>query len=92
MPDVFWGRNRDRIRCNLMVGREFTAPLGGGHLAKGFIDYKTEVEPGPDERSRQLLLYAHGFSHRHPEYMGRMRSPELLSKPKPRAYPGYVTV
>ena len=61
-----------------MVEQKFTVPLGG-HLFKGFIDwvdlisgtdneveiidYKTGGEPGPGERSRQLLLYAHGFKH-----------------------------
>ena len=84
-----------------MVERKFTVPLGG-HLFKGFIDrvdlipgtdkeveiidYKTGGEPGPDERSRQLLLYVHGFKHRYPEYTVRRLSLELLSKPKPRVY------
>ncbi|MEA1869941.1 MAG: ATP-dependent DNA helicase [Euryarchaeota archaeon] len=101
MLDVFWERNRDSIRSNLMVEQKFTVPLGG-HLFKGFIDrvdlipgteneveiidYKTGGEPGPGERSRQLLLYAHGFSHLHPEYTVRRLSLELLSKPKPRVY------
>ena len=35
------------------------------------IDYKTGGEPGPDERSRQLLLYVHGFSHLCPKYAVR---------------------
>jgi DNA helicase-2/ATP-dependent DNA helicase PcrA len=101
MLDVFWERNRDRIRSNLMVEQKFTVPLGG-HLFKGFIDrvdlipgtdnevaiidYKTGGEPGPGERSRQLLLYAHGFKHLYPEYTVRRLSLELLSKPKPRVY------
>ena len=101
MLDVFWERNRDRIRSNLMVEQKFTVPLGG-HLFKGFIDrvdlipgteneveiidYKTGREPGPGERSRQLLLYAHGFKHLYPEYTVRRLSLELLSKPKPRVY------
>jgi len=101
MLDVFWERNRDRIRSNLMVEQKFTVPLGG-HLFKGvidrvdlipgteneveIIDYKTGGEPGPGERSRQLLLYAHGFSHLYPEYTVRRLSLELLSKPKPRVY------
>jgi len=50
------------------------------------IDYKTGGEPGPDERSRPLLLYAHGFKHRYLECTVRRLSPELPSKPKPRAY------
>ncbi|MEA3325678.1 MAG: PD-(D/E)XK nuclease family protein, partial [Euryarchaeota archaeon] len=102
--DVFWERNRDRIRRNLMVEQKFTVPLGG-HLIKGFIDrvdlipgtdneveiidYKTGREPGPGERSRQLLLYAHGFKHLSPEYTVRRLSLELLSKPKPRVYELY---
>ena len=101
MLDVFWERNRDSIPNNLVVEQKFTVPLGG-HLFKGFIDrvdlipgteneveiidYKTGGEPGPDERSRQLLLYAHGFKHLHPEYTVRRLSLELLSKPKPRVY------
>jgi DNA helicase-2/ATP-dependent DNA helicase PcrA len=101
MLDVFWERNMDRIRSNLMVEQKFTVPLGG-HLFKGFIDrvdlitgtenevaiidYKTGGEPGPGERSRQLLLYAHGFKHLYPEYTVRRLSLELLSKPKPRVY------
>ena len=101
MLDVFWERNRDSIPNNLMVEQKFTVPLGG-HLFKGFIDrvdlipgtdnevaiidYKTGGEPGPDERSRQLLLYAHGFKHLYPEYTVQRLSLELLSKPKPRVY------
>ena len=50
------------------------------------IDYKTGGEPGPGERLRQLLLYAHGFKHLYPNYTVRRLSPELLSKPKQRVY------
>ncbi|MCK4459324.1 MAG: ATP-dependent helicase, partial [Methanosarcinales archaeon] len=94
MLDVFWERNMDSIRSNLMVEQKFTVPLGG-HLFKGFIDrvdlipgtdneveiidYKTGGEPGPGERSRQLLLYARGFKHLYPEYTVRRLSLELLS-------------
>ena len=53
-------------------------------------------EPGPGERSRQPLLYAHGFSHLYPKYMVWGRGLELLSKPKPRVYEldgaGYVSL
>nr|QNO49720.1 hypothetical protein BFOKDAJI_00021 [Methanosarcinales archaeon ANME-2c ERB4]QNO49748.1 hypothetical protein BFOKDAJI_00050 [Methanosarcinales archaeon ANME-2c ERB4]QNO50523.1 hypothetical protein LKCECFIB_00016 [Methanosarcinales archaeon ANME-2c ERB4]QNO50658.1 hypothetical protein FFGHKCHG_00011 [Methanosarcinales archaeon ANME-2c ERB4] len=70
----------------------------GGHTFKGFIDqvdlipgtdkevaiidYKTDGKSGHGERSRQLLLYVHGFSHLYPEYTVRRLSPELLSKQK----------
>ncbi|MEA3325051.1 MAG: PD-(D/E)XK nuclease family protein [Euryarchaeota archaeon] len=90
MLDVFWKRNREHMRSNLIVERKFTVPLGG-HLFKGFIDrvdlipgtdskveitdYKTGGEPGPGKRSRQLLLYAQGFSHLHPGYTVRRPSP-----------------
>ncbi len=52
-------------------------------------------EPGPGERSRQPLLYAHGFSHRYLKYMVWRLGLELLSKPKPRVHEldgaGYVS-
>ncbi|MDD5615749.1 MAG: ATP-dependent DNA helicase [Candidatus Methanoperedens sp.] len=99
--DVFWARNRDRINNNLMVEKKFTVPLGE-YQFKGFIDridlipdrereveiidYKTGNEPAPDERSRQLLLYVHGFRHLFPEYTVRRLTLELLSKEKPRVY------
>jgi DNA helicase-2/ATP-dependent DNA helicase PcrA len=99
--DVFWKRNRDTIHNNLMVEKRFTVPLGK-YQFKGFIDridlipgtekeveiidYKTGNEPAPDERSRQLLLYAHGFRHLYPEYTVRRLKLELLSKEKPRVY------
>jgi DNA helicase-2/ATP-dependent DNA helicase PcrA len=101
MLDVFWARNRDTINNNLMVEMKFTVPLGE-YQFKGFIDridlipgteqeveiidYKTGNEPSPDERSRQLLLYAHGFRHLYPEYTVRRLKLELLSKEKPRIY------
>jgi len=50
------------------------------------IDYKTGNEPGPVERSRQLLLYAHGFEHMYPEYRVQKLTLELLAKEKPRVY------
>ncbi len=84
-----------------MVEQKFTVPLGG-HLFKGFIDrvdlipgtdkevaiidYTTGGEPVPGERSRPLLLYAHGFKHLYPEYTVRRLSLELRSKQKPRVY------
>ena len=101
MLDVFWERNRDTIHNNLMVEKRFMVPLGK-YQFNGFIDridlipdtekeveiidYKTGGEPAPDERSRQLLLYAHGFRHLYPEYTVRRLKLELLSKDKPRVY------
>lgn len=101
MLDVFWARNMGKIDNNLMVEMKFTVPLGD-YQFKGFIDridlipgteqeveiidYKTGNEPSPDERSRQLLLYAHGFRHLYPEYTVRRLKLELLSKEKPRVY------
>ena len=46
MLDVFWERNMDRIRSNLMVEQKFTVPLGG-HLFKGFID-RVDMIPGTE--------------------------------------------
>jgi len=85
----------------MMVEKRFTVPLGD-HQFKGFIDrvdlipgsdnkveiidYKTGNEPGPVERSRQLLLYAHGFEHMYPGYRVQKLTLELLAKEKPRVY------
>jgi len=82
--DVFWERNKDIIANNLMVEQRFTVPLGGFNfkgfidrvdLIPGtkdeveIIDYKAgKYEPGPVERSRQLLLYARGIEHVYPKY------------------------
>ena len=99
--DVFWQRNKDSIQNNMMVEKRFTVLLGD-HQFKGFIDrvdlipgsdnkveiidYKTGNEPGPVERSRQLLLYAHGFEHMYPGYKVKKLRLELLAKEKPRVY------
>ncbi|MBC2699767.1 MAG: ATP-dependent helicase [ANME-2 cluster archaeon] len=99
--DVFWQRNKYSIQNNMMVERRFTVLLGD-HQFKGFIDrvdlipgsdneveiidYKTGNEPGPVERSKQLLLYAHGFEHMYPEYRVQKLTLELLAKEKPRVY------
>ncbi len=99
--DVFWQRNKDTIQNNIMVEKRFTVPMGD-HQFKGFIDridlipgsdneveiidYKTGNEPGPVERSRQLLLYAHGFEHMYPGYKVQKLTLELLAKEKPRVY------
>ena len=53
MLDVFWERNMDRIRCNLMVERKFTVPLGG-HLFKGFID-RVYLIPEPRTKLRSSI-------------------------------------
>ena len=99
--EVFWLRNKDRIKDNLFVEMRFTVPLDG-FIFKGFIDrvdllpgseneveiidYKTGGEPGPEERAKQLLLYARGFNHLHPEYVVRRLSLDLLARDKPRVY------
>jgi DNA helicase-2/ATP-dependent DNA helicase PcrA len=81
--DVFWERNKNTIANNLMVEQRFTVPLGGFNfkgfidrvdLIPGtkdeveIIDYKAgKYEPGPVERSRQLLLYARGIDQSYPD-------------------------
>ncbi|TFH40514.1 MAG: hypothetical protein E4G94_09475, partial [ANME-2 cluster archaeon] len=50
------------------------------------IDYKTGQEPGKEERAKQLLLYAHGFKHLHPEYIVRRLTLEMLALQKPRVF------
>jgi len=100
--DVFWERNRDKISNNLMVEQRFTVQLGGFNfkgfidrvdLIPGtkneieIIDYKTgRYEPGPDERSRQLLLYSRGIEQTHPEYKVKRLTLELLALPNPRTF------
>jgi len=99
--EVFWLRNKDRIKDNLFVEKRFTVPLDG-FIFKGFIDrvdllpgsdneveiidYKTGGEPGPEDRAKQLLLYKLGFNHLHPEYIVRRLSLDLLARDKPRVY------
>ncbi|GFO97653.1 ATP-dependent DNA helicase pcra [groundwater metagenome] len=100
--DVFWERNKNKIANNLMVEQRFTVPLGGFtfkgfidrvDLIQGtkneieIIDYKTgKSEPGPDERSRQLLLYARGIEHIHPQYRVKRLTLEQLALPNPRTF------
>lgn len=100
--DVFWERHRDRIRNNLMVEKRFTVQLGGfifkGFIDRvdliagtkdevEIIDYKTgKYEPAPDERSKQLLLYARGLEHICPQYRVKKLTLELLAHPSPRTF------
>jgi superfamily I DNA/RNA helicase len=54
---------------------------------KELIDYKTgKSEPGPDERSKQLLLYARGIEHVYPQYKVKRLTLEQLGLPNPRAF------
>jgi DNA helicase-2/ATP-dependent DNA helicase PcrA len=51
------------------------------------IDYKSgKFEPNPDDRSKQLLLYAHGFNHLYPDYLVRRLTLDMLARDKPRVY------
>ncbi|MBU4339318.1 MAG: ATP-dependent helicase [Euryarchaeota archaeon] len=100
--DVFWERNKDTITNNLMVEQRFTVPLGGFNfkgfidrvdLIQGtkdeveIIDYKAgKYEPGPVERSRQLLLYARGIEHVYPKCKVKKLTLELLARPNPRTF------
>ncbi len=100
--DVFWERNKNRIANNLMVEQRFAVPLGGFtfkgfidrvDLIQGtkneieIIDYKTgKSEPGPDERSKQLLLYARGIEHVYPQYKVKRLTLEQLALPNPRTF------
>ena len=93
--------NKDTIRNNLMVEKKFTVQLGG-FTFKGFIDrvdlipgtndveiidYKSgKNEPGTDERSKQLLLYARGFEHSYPQYKVVRLTLELLGLPAPKTF------
>ncbi|MFH0903772.1 MAG: ATP-dependent DNA helicase, partial [Methanobacteriota archaeon] len=100
--DVFWERNKNRIANNLMVEQRFAVQLGGFtfkgfidrvDLIEGtkdeieIIDYKTgKSEPGPDERSKQLLLYARGIEHVYPQYRVKRLTLEQLGLPNPRTF------
>ncbi|MDW7728296.1 MAG: PD-(D/E)XK nuclease family protein, partial [Candidatus Methanoperedens sp.] len=100
--DVFWERNKDTIANNLMVEQRFTVQLGGYNfkgfidrvdLIPGtkneveIIDYKAgKYEPGPVERSRQLLLYARGMEQIYPKYRVKRLTLELLARPNPRTF------
>ncbi len=85
-----------------MVEQGFTVPLGGfsfkGFIDRvdsipgtkdevEIIDYKAgKYEPGPVERSRQLLLYARGIEHVYPKYKVKRLTLELLARPNPRTF------
>lgn len=100
--DVFWARNRNTIANNLMVEQRFNVPLGGfnfkGFIDRvdkipgtqnevEIIDYKTgKYEPGPEERSKQLLLYACGLENIHPQLKVIKLTLELLALPAPRTF------
>jgi len=100
--DVFWERNKNTIANNLMVEQRFAIMLGGFtfkgfidrvDLVPGtkneveIIDYKTgKYEVKPDERGRQLLLYARGIEHVYPQYKVKRLTLEHLALPNPRTF------
>ena len=100
--EVFWLRNKDRISNNLMVEKWFSVPIEGfvfrGKIDRvdlldssgkevEIIDYKTgKYEVSPEDRSRQLLLYAKGFEHMHPEYRVKRLTLDMLALEKPRVF------
>ena len=100
--DVFWERNKNTIANNLMVEQRFAVVLGGftfkGFIDRvdqipgtknevEIIDYKTgKYEVGPDERGRQLLLYARGIEHVYPQYKVKRLTLEHLALPNPRTF------
>jgi DNA helicase-2/ATP-dependent DNA helicase PcrA len=100
--EVFWLRNKDRISNNLMVEKSFTVPIDGfafkGKIDRidllnpstkevEIIDYKTgKSDVSPEDRSRQLLLYAKGFEHMYPEYRVKRLTLDMLEKEKPLSF------
>jgi len=100
--EVFWLRNGHRIKDNLFVEKRFSVPIDGfifkGFIDRidllpgtdnevEIIDYKSgRTEPSPDDRSKQLLLYARGFNHLYPDYVVRRLTLEMLARDKPRVY------
>lgn len=100
--EVFWLRNKDRISNNLMVEQWFSVPVDGfifkGKIDRvdlldpftkevEIIDYKTgKYDVTPDDRSKQLLLYAKGFEHTYPEYRVRRLTLDMLALEKPRVF------
>ena len=100
--EVFWLRNKDRISNNLMVEKWFAVPIDGfvfkGKIDRvdlldtstkevEIIDYKTgKSDVSPEDRSRQLLLYAKGFEHMYPEYRVKRLTLDMLAKEKPVSF------
>ena len=100
--EVFWLRNGHRIKDNMFVEKRFSVPIDGfifkGFIDRidllpgtdnevEIIDYKSgRTEPNPDDRSKQLLLYAHGFNHLYPDYVVRRLTLDMLARDKPRVY------
>ena len=100
--EVFWLRNKDRISNNLMVEKWFAVPIDGfvfkGKIDRvdllnpltrevEIIDYKAgKSDVTPEDRSRQLLLYAKGFEHMHPEYRVKRLTLDMLAKEKPVSF------
>ena len=51
------------------------------------IDYKTgKSDVSPEDRSKQLLLYAKGFEHMYPEYRVKRLTLDMLEKEKPLSF------
>ncbi len=100
--EVFWLRNQNRIPDSLVVEQWFSVPIDGfvfkGKIDRidlldpstkevEIIDYKTgKYDVSPEDRSRQLLLYAKGFEHMHPEYRVRRLTLDMLAREKPRVF------
>ncbi|MCC4771291.1 AAA family ATPase [Methanosarcina sp. DH2] len=100
--EVFWIRNKDRISNNLMVEQWFSVPINGfvfkGIIDRidlldpskkevEIIDYKTgKYDVSPEDRSRQLLLYAKGFEHMYPGYRAKRLTLDMLAIEKPRSF------
>lgn len=100
--EVFWLRNKDRISNNLMVEKWFSVSIDGfvfrGIIDRvdlldpskkevEVIDYKTgKYDVSPEDRSRQLLLYAKGFEHMYPGYTAKRLTLDMLAMEKPRTF------
>lgn len=100
--EVFWLRNKDRISNNLMVEKWFSVIIDGfvfkGIIDRidlldpskkevEIIDYKTgKYDVNPEDRSRQLLLYAKGFEHMYPGYTAKKLTFDMLAMEKPRSF------
>jgi DNA helicase II / ATP-dependent DNA helicase PcrA len=100
--EVFWLRNKDRISNNLMVEQWFAVPIDRfvfkGKIDRvdlldpmtndvEIIDYKTgKSDVSPEDRSKQLLLYAKGFEHMHSKYQVKRLTLDMLEKEKPLSF------